>query len=44
MVCRDALTQKAKPVPHLNPSTPEEQALFAMGAGEQRNTERSFCA
>lgn len=34
MVCRDALTQKAKVVPTLNLSTSEEQALFAMGAGE----------
>ena len=33
MVCRDAFTQKAKSIPSLTLSTPEEQTLFAMGAG-----------
>jgi len=34
MVCRDVFTQKARPVPQLQFSTPEEQALFKMGAGK----------
>ncbi|KAF8584449.1 Thioesterase/thiol ester dehydrase-isomerase [Ramaria rubella] len=35
MVCRDTLTHKAKPIPRLTPSTPEEQALFVMGAAHK---------
>ncbi|KIJ51198.1 hypothetical protein M422DRAFT_26634, partial [Sphaerobolus stellatus SS14] len=35
MVCRDAFTQKARPVPQLKMSTPEEQALFDMGAAHK---------
>lgn len=34
MVCRDAFTQKARPVPQLRISTSDEQALFNMGAGK----------
>lgn len=34
MVCRDAFTQKARPIPTLKLATPEEVALFNMGAGK----------
>lgn len=34
MVCRDAATHKARPVNPLIASSPEEQALLAIGEGE----------
>jgi acyl-coenzyme A thioesterase 9 len=33
MVCRDAVTHKARAVPSLRLSTPEENALFSIGSG-----------
>ncbi|KAF9264624.1 Thioesterase/thiol ester dehydrase-isomerase [Marasmius fiardii PR-910] len=46
MVCRDANTHKARPVNPLKISTPEEQALYAMGetlrTKRQTNAQRSL--